>query len=166
MSCLFIKLKLGRVGMAEFYILGWVGIGWVLCGPSGPGLSWFWAELSILHLVSWLGYELTWGRFALTKNGYELTFVRVDKKPAKQHGSRSGLLIGRVWSDPKLFAKVMSRWQNRPVAGKELSLKAPLIIRSRRQIKILQYQKEQIRHDISCDSSAGRRFSWNIIPFF
>ena len=49
-----------------------------------------------------------------------------------------------------------------------LTLKAPPIICSRRQLKILPFffQKQQIRHDISCESSAGRRFSRNVIPYF
>ena len=29
--------------------LGRVGKGWVLCGPSWHGPSWFWAELSVIH---------------------------------------------------------------------------------------------------------------------
>ena len=38
---------------------------------------------------------------------------------------------------------------------------------SRRHFQILpHFQKLQIRHDISWESSTGRRFSWNIIPYF
>ena len=40
----------------------------------------------------------------------------------------------------------------------QLTLKAPTIICCRRQL--------QIRHDISWELSAGRQFSWNIIPYF
>ena len=48
-----------------------------------------------------------------------------------------------------------------------LTLKAPPIICSRRRLQILPlFQKQQIRHDISWESSAGRRFSCNIIPYF
>ena len=48
-----------------------------------------------------------------------------------------------------------------------LTLKTPPIICSRRQLQILPlFQKWQIRHDISWESSAGRRFSCNIIPHF
>ena len=48
-----------------------------------------------------------------------------------------------------------------------LTLKAPPIICSRRQLQILLlFQKYQIRHDISWESSASRRFSCNIIPYF
>ena len=48
-----------------------------------------------------------------------------------------------------------------------LILKAPPIICRRRQFQILPlFQKYQIRHDISWESYAGRRFSWNIIPYF
>ena len=43
-GCLFIKLKLGRVGMGR--VLGRVGMSRVLSGPSWHGPSWFWAELS------------------------------------------------------------------------------------------------------------------------
>ena len=45
--------------------------------------------------------------------------------------------------------------------------KAPPIICSRRQLQILPlFQKQHIRHDISWESSAGRRFSCNILPHF
>ena len=37
-------------------------------------------------------------------------------------GSRSSLTKCRAWSGSKLFAKVISRWQNSPLAGKELDL--------------------------------------------
>ena len=48
-----------------------------------------------------------------------------------------------------------------------LTHKAPSIICSKRQFQILPFfQKEQIRHDITWESSAGRQFSWNIIPYF
>ena len=54
-----------------------------------------------------------------------------------------------------------------PEACGVLTLKAPPIICSRRQFKnLLLFQKLQIRHDISWESSAGRRFSCNIIPYF
>ena len=39
----------------------------------------------------------------------------------KQFGSRSGLTFCRAWSGSKLFAKVISRWQKSPLAGKELT---------------------------------------------
>ena len=39
----------------------------------------------------------------------------------KQCGSRSGLTFCRAWSGFKLFAKVISRWQKLPLAGKELN---------------------------------------------
>ena len=48
-----------------------------------------------------------------------------------------------------------------------LTHKAPPIICSRRPFQILLlFQKQQKRHDISRESSAGRRFSCNIIPYF
>ena len=48
-----------------------------------------------------------------------------------------------------------------------LTLKAPPIICSRWQFQILTpFRKKQIRHDISWELSAGRRFSWNIIPYY
>ena len=48
-----------------------------------------------------------------------------------------------------------------------LTLKAPPIICCRRQFQILPlFQKQQTRNDISWESSAGRRFSWNIVPYF
>ena len=73
----------------------------------------------------------------------------------------------------EFFEKVLNkisrrqkRMQNYPEC-KDLTLKAPPIICSRRQFLILPlFQKQQIRHDISWKSSAGRRFSWNIIPYF
>ena len=37
----------------------------------------------------------------------------------KQFGSRSGPKFCRAWSGSKLFAKVISRWQKSPLAGKE-----------------------------------------------
>ena len=41
------------------------------------------------------------------------------------------------------------------------------IICSRKQFQILLlFHKQQIRYDISWESSAGRRLSWNIIPYF
>ena len=50
---------------------------------------------------------------------------------------------------------------------KELTHKAPPIICNRRQFQILLlFQKKQIRDDISRESSAGRRFSRNITPYF
>ena len=48
-----------------------------------------------------------------------------------------------------------------------LTLKVPPIICSRLQFKVLPlFQKWQIRYGISWESSAGRRISWNIIPYF
>ena len=38
----------------------------------------------------------------------------------KQLGSRSGLTFCQAWSGSELFAKVISRWQKLPLAGKEL----------------------------------------------
>ena len=47
------------------------------------------------------------------------------------------------------------------------NLKAPPILCSRRQFQILPlFQKLQIKHDISWESTAGRGFSWNIIAIF
>ena len=39
----------------------------------------------------------------------------------KQFGSRSGPMFCRAWSGSKLFAKVFSRWQKLPLAGKALN---------------------------------------------
>ena len=61
-------------------------------------------------------------------------------------------------------SKSLRRWKE---LVRRLALKAPPIIGSRRQFKILLfYQKLQIRHDISWESSAGRQFLWSTIPYF
>ena len=53
------------------------------------------------------------------------------------------------------------------IADVTLTLKAPPIICSRRQFQILPlFFKKEIRHDISWELSAGRQFSWYIIPYF
>ena len=51
---------------------------------------------------------------------------------------------------------------------KHLTLKAPPIMLRRRKLKKIPlfFQKQQLRHDISRESSAGRRFSCNIMSYF
>ena len=86
---------------------------------------------------------------------------------------RSDILSGQIW-----VQTVCKSYLQTTLLGKTLKVciigitlvltpKGPPIICSRRQFQILLFfQKKQIRHDISLESSAGRRFSRSIIPYF
>ena len=64
-------------------------------------------------------------------NFFKIIFQEYHQS-VKQFRSRSGPTFRRAWSGSKLFAKVISRWKKSPLVGKELTLKAPSKICSRR----------------------------------
>ena len=68
-------------------------------------------EFCMLFCHQWIFYL----KLTFSKNIFQEYHQSV-----KQFGSRSGLTFCRVWSGSILFAKVISRWQKSPLAGKEL----------------------------------------------
>ena len=64
-------------------------------------------------------------------NFFKIIFQEYHQS-VKQFRSRSGPTFRRAWSGSKLFAKVISRRKKSPLVGKELTLKAPSKICSRR----------------------------------
>ena len=112
--------------------------------------------------------------------------LHVNKKSnydmMKQFGPRSGPKEHRSWSGFKWFdtdsvpERIFCKsyyWNRSTEDNKSKKLPSmqsviipPSIICSRRQFQILLLFSKIMRQDISWELSAGRQFSWNIIPYF
>ena len=129
------KLDIGMVYILYVYsyaVLAVVSV-WILCHKHHI------RSLPLVMLAYWISVHLKTRNALIVFNslhaGYiftcfviMLTFqyslfqkiVQEHYQSVKRFGSRSGPTFCRSWSESKLFAKVVSRWQKSPIAKKEL----------------------------------------------